>query len=174
MRIIATPTLTLEPQTVAHAEEMFAVLCDPAIYEYENEPPPSLDWLRARFAKLEARQSADGQQLWLNWVIRLPTSELIGFVQATVRPNGKAGIAFVLASAYWGRGLARDAVNAMMSELREHNRVRTFSAVLKRENFRSVKLLERLAFSLATVAEHVEYQVELDELLMLRSSVSLS
>ena len=174
MRIIATPTLTLEPQTAAHAEEMFAVLCDPAIYEYENEPPPSLDWLRARFAKLEARQSADGQQLWLNWVIRLPTSELIGFVQATVRPNGKAGIAYVLASAYWGRGLARDAVNAMMSELREHNRVRTFSAVLKRENFRSVKLLERLAFSLATVAEHVEYQVELDELLMLRSSVSLS
>lgn len=174
MRIITTPTLTLEPQTVAHAEEMFAVLCDPAIYEYENEPPPSLDWLRARFAKLEARQSADGQQLWLNWVIRLPTSELIGFVQATVRPNGNAGIAYVLASAYWGRGLARDAVAALMTALVERYRVRTFAAVLKRENFRSVKLLGRLAFSLATVAEHVQYQVAPDELLMLRSSVSLS
>ena len=174
MRIITTPTLTLEPQTVAHAEEMFAVLCDPAIYEYENELPPSLDWLRARFAKLEARQSADGQQLWLNWVIRLPTSELIGFVQATVRPNGNAGIAYVLASAYWGRGLARDAVAALMTALVERYRVRTFAAVLKRENFRSVKLLGRLAFSLATVAEHVQYQVAPDELLMLRSSVSLS
>lgn len=174
MRIITTPTLILEPQTVAHAEEMFAVLCDPAIYEYENEPPPSLDWLRARFAKLEARQSADGQQLWLNWVIRLPTSELIGFVQATVRPNGNAGIAYVLASAYWGRGLARDAVAALMTALVERYRVRTFAAVLKRENFRSVKLLGRLAFSLATVAEHVQYQVAPDELLMLRSSVSLS
>ena len=174
MRIITTPTLTLEPQTVAHAEEMFAVLCDPAIYEYENEPPPSLDWLRARFAKLEARQSADGQQLWLNWVIRLPTSELIGFVQATVRPNGNAGFAYVLASAYWGRGLARDAVAALMTALVERYRVRTFAAVLKRENFRSVKLLGRLAFSLATVAEHVQYQVAPDELLMLRSSVSLS
>jgi len=85
MRIIATPTLTLEPQTVAHAEEMFAVLSDPAIYEYENEAPPSLEWLRTRFVKLESRRSADGQQQWLNWVIRLPTSELIGFVQATVR-----------------------------------------------------------------------------------------
>ena len=143
MRIITTPTLTLEPQTVAHAEEMFAVLCDPAIYEYENEPPPSLDWLRTRFAKLEARQSADGQQLWLNWVIRLPTSELIGFVQATVRPNGNAGIAYVLASAYWGRGLARDAVAALMTALVERYRVRTFAAVLKRENFRSVKLILR-------------------------------
>ena len=174
MRIIATPTLTLEPQTVAHAEEMFVVLSDPAIYEYENEPPPSLEWLRARFTKLEARESADGQQQWLNWVIRLPTSELIGFVQATVRPNGNAGIAYVLASAYWGRGLARDAVAALMTALVERYRVRTFAAVLKRKNFRSVKLLERLAFSLATVAEHVQYQVAPDELLMLRSSVSLS
>ena len=174
MRIIATPTLTLEPQTVAHAEEMFVVLSDPAIYEYENEPPPSLEWLRTRFAKLESRQSADGQQQWLNWVIRLPTSELIGFVQATVRLNGNAGIAYVLASAYWGRGLARDAVAAMMGELVEQYGVRTFSAVLKRENLRSVKLLERLGFSLASVAEHVEYQVELDELLMLRSTGSMS
>ena len=166
MRIIATPTLTLEPQTAAHAEEMFAVLCDPAIYEYENEPPPSLEWLRARFTKLEARESADGQQQWLNWVIRLPTSELIGFVQATVHRNGNAGIAYVLASAYWGRGLAREAVKAMMTELVEHYRVRTFSAVLKRDNFRSVKLLEHSGFSLASVAEHVEYQAEHDEVLM--------
>ena len=174
MRIIAAPTLTLEPQTVAHAEEMFAVLRDPAIYEYENEPPPSLEWLRTRFAKLESRQSADGQQQWLNWVIRLPTSEPIGFVQATVHPNGNAGIAYVLASAYWGRGLARDAVAAMMAELVEHYRVRTFSAVLKRENLRSVKLLERLGFSLASIAEHIESQVDLDELLMLRVSISMS
>ena len=174
MRIIATPTLTLEPQTVAHAEEMFAVLSDPAIYEYENEAPPSLEWLRTRFAKLESRQSVDGQQQWLNWVIRLPTSELIGFVQATVHRNGNAGIAYVLASAYWGRGLAREAVKAMMTELVEQYGVSTFSAVLKRENLRSVKLLECLDFSLATVAEHVEYQVELDELLMLRRSNSMS
>ena len=174
MRIIATPILTLEPQTVAHAEEMFVVLSDPAIYEYENEPPSSLEWLRTRFAKLESRQSADGQQHWLNWVIRLPTSKLIGFVQATVRPNGNAGIAYVLASAYWGRGLARDAVAAMIAELVEHYGVRTFSAALKRENFRSVKLLERLGFSLASVAGHVEYQVEPDELLMLRRQSLMS
>jgi len=52
MHVIETGSLTLEPQTAAHAEEMFAVLSDPAIYEHENEPPPSLEWLRARFAQL--------------------------------------------------------------------------------------------------------------------------
>jgi len=62
----------------------------------------------------------------------------------------------------------------MMTELVEHYRVRTFSALLKRENYRSVKLLERLYFSFASVAEHVEYQVELDELLMLGRSNSMS
>jgi len=90
MHVIETASLTLEPQTAAHAGEIFVVLSDPAIYEHENEPPPSLEWLRARFTKLESRQSSDGQEQWLNWVIRLPTSELIGYVQATVRPGGRA------------------------------------------------------------------------------------
>jgi ribosomal-protein-alanine N-acetyltransferase len=60
MRVIDIGSLTLELQTAAHAEAMFVVLSDPAIYEYENEPPASLDWLRTRFAKLETRLSADG------------------------------------------------------------------------------------------------------------------
>src|SRR6267378_8318683 len=115
MRIVETESLTLEPQTAAHAEEMFVVLSDPAIYAYENKPPRSLEWLRARFTKLETRLSADGREQWLNWVIRLPTSALIGYVQATVREDGRAAIAYELSSAYWGRGLARQAVKAMIS-----------------------------------------------------------
>ena len=71
MRLIKTSNLTLEPQIAAHAEEMFAVLGDPAIYLYENEPPPSLEWLRDRFTRLETRRSPDGNEQWLNWVIHL-------------------------------------------------------------------------------------------------------
>jgi RimJ/RimL family protein N-acetyltransferase len=167
-RVIQTGSLTLEPQTAAHAEEMFAVLSDLAIYEYENEPPESLEWLRARFTKLESRLSANGQEQWLNWIIRLPTSELIGYVQATLHPNERAAIAYELSSAYWGRGLARQAVQAMISELVEHYRVRGLSSVLKRENLRSMRLLERLGFSPASPEQQVKHQVEPGELLMLR------
>jgi RimJ/RimL family protein N-acetyltransferase len=167
MRVIETGSLSLEPQTAAHAEEMFAVLGDPAIYEYENEAPPSLEWLRTRFTKLESRLSENGQEQWLNWVIRLPTSELIGYVQATVHTNERAAIAYELSSAYWGRGLARQAVQAMISELVGHYQVRSLSSVLKRENFRSMRLLERLGFSLASSEQHVKYRVEPGELLML-------
>jgi len=168
MNRIATGSLTLEPQTEAHAEEMFLVLSDPAIYEYENEPPPSLEWLRARFAELESRFSPEGQEQWLNWVIRLPTSELIGYVQATVHSNGRAAIAYVLSSAHWGRGLARQAVQAMICELVEHYQVQSLSAVLKRANLRSLRLLERLGFSLSSPQQHLKHHVEPDELLMQR------
>ena len=194
MRVINTARLTLEPQTAAHANEMFVVLSDPAIYEYENKPPPSLEWLRVRFARLETRLSADGHEQWLNWVIRLATSELvwcppcgaarrfpqrgralwggpaalIGYVQATVRPAGDAAIAYELSSPYWGRGLAFEAVNATIVELVEHYGVRSLFAVLKHGNFRSVRLLERLGFCPASAEERAQNQVEPDEALMRR------
>ena len=106
LRTLETASLKLEPQTAAHAEEMFVVLCDPRIYEYENAPPTSLAWLQARFTRLESRCFTDGREQWLNWVIRVPDQRLIGFVQATVHANGSAGIAYELSSTDWGRGLA--------------------------------------------------------------------
>ncbi len=170
MQTIETATLTLEPQVAAHATAMFVVLSDPAIYAYENAPPASLEWLQERFHKLETRQSADGTEQWLNWVIRLPTSALIGYVQATVYPTGAAEIAYVLSSAYWGRGLARQAVEAMIGELVTHYNVQTLLATLKRANYPSLRLLERLGFTRASPAQHAAHGVEPDELLMQRKS----
>jgi len=150
---------------------MFAVLSDPAIYEYENAPPRSLEWLRERFAKLETRRSADRTKHWLNWVIRIPSSELIGYVQATVHPEGRAAIAYELASRFWGRGLARAAVEAMVPALVDDYGVRRLSAVFKRRNHRSQRLLERLGFSPATPQLHAELGAEPDEMLMLKDPI---
>lgn len=169
MRVIEAGTLRLEPLTAAHAEEMFVVLGDPAIYEHENEPPPSLHWLSERYARLESRASADGREQWLNWVIRIPTFELIGFVQATVYVDGRAAIAYELSSSYWGRGLARQAVQAMIAELSENYRVRSLTAVLKQSNLRSRGLLVRLGFSLVSPGEELEHRIEADEILMRRA-----
>ena len=173
MRSIDTPRLKLEPQTAAHAGEMFAVLSDLAIYEYENEPPRSLEWLRERFARLESRQSPDGRQHWLNWVLRLHGNGLIGYVQATVHAAGHAGIAYELASEFWGHGLAQEAVRAMINALAGQYQVRSLSAVLKQRNQRSLRLLKRLAFETATPEQHAASAVEADELLMLRQVLPL-
>ncbi|TAN56428.1 MAG: N-acetyltransferase [Betaproteobacteria bacterium] len=168
MRRLVAGDVTLEPQTAAHAEEMFAVLGDPAIYTYENAPPPSLEWLRERFRKLETRQSADGRERWLNWVIRIPTSELAGYVQATVRANGSAAIAFELHSRHWGRGLAAQAAHAMIRELAEHYQVTRLFAVAKQRNLRSIRLLERLGFSPADLDPRENHCLEPGEVLMSR------
>jgi RimJ/RimL family protein N-acetyltransferase len=87
-------------------------------------------------------------------------------VQATIQPDGRAAIAYVLSSAYWGFGFAGEAVNAMLLELVEHYGVCSFFAVLKRENLRSIRLLERLGFSLASPGQHATYRAEPGELLM--------
>ena len=158
----------LEPQVAAHAEAMFAVLSDPAIYEYENAPPASLEWLRTRFAKLETRHSADGQERWLNWVICLPGHHLIGYVQATVRADNSALIAYELASAFWGKGLSHEAVSAMIEELATQYGTQALWAVFKRENRRSIRLLTRLGFALTTAAQHFELDAEPDESVMRR------
>jgi [ribosomal protein S5]-alanine N-acetyltransferase len=92
---------------------------------------------------------------------------LIGYVQATVFPTGRAAIAYVLASGYWGRGLAGEACQAMIAELAEHYGVVTVFAIFKRRNARSARLLARLGFA-AAPAESAGVEVEADELLMLR------
>lgn len=170
MREIVSAPLRLEPQTAAHAAEMFVVLGDPAIHEFENAPPASLEWLRERFTRLESRRSADGREQWLNWVVRLPTGVLAGYVQATVHADGSAAIAYELASAHWGQGVARRATQAMLGELVERYRVRQLRAVLKRRNLRSLHLLERLGFVPAPAQVLAAHPVDADERLMWRRS----
>jgi len=172
MRTLSVDGLVLEPQVAAHADEMFVVLSDPAIYEFENAAPQSLEWLRARFARLETRRSRDGSEQWLNWVIRLlddrPDGRLIGYVQATVRADQSAGIAYELASVHWGRGLATRAVGAMIDELVGHYGVRDLDAVAVRRNRRSLRLLERLGFEIASAQRHADANVDPAEVLYSR------
>jgi RimJ/RimL family protein N-acetyltransferase len=160
---LSTPRLVLEPQSAAHADEMFAVLSDPAIYEFGNEAPASLDWLRERFLRLESCLSPDGREKWLNWVIRLATGEAIGYVQATVLEDGRALIAYEMGSDWWGRGYGREAVGAMLDELSARFGVLEAAAVFRGDNHRSRRLLEGLHFSSPPQDSRTRYGLEPDE-----------
>lgn len=166
MKTIVTPSLTLEPQLAAHAPEMFSVLSDPAIYEFENEPPVNVEWLTTRFERLERRTSPDGSEHWLNWVIRLESGALAGYVQATVYADRTAYVAYELSSRYWRQGIGSSAVRAMMQELRDSYGVSTFLAVLKTRNFRSLALLQKLGFVPASEALAAQHRDESDESVM--------
>jgi [ribosomal protein S5]-alanine N-acetyltransferase len=168
MRTLQSSRCTLEPQVAAHAQEMFVVLCDPAIYEFENGPPKSESWLEERFSRLETRTSSDGAETWLNWVVRLPSGELAGYVQATVLQSGVSHIAYELGSHFWRQGIGSSAVTAMMEELQHHYGVLTFVAVLKAANYRSLGLLGRLGFLRACPERSAEFRAEADEVAMFK------
>ena len=156
----------LEPLVAGHAPEMFAVLSDPAIYEFENSPPESIEVLTQRYQRLETRRSADGSESWLNWAIRLPDGRLAGYVQATVTRTASAYVAYELASRFWRQGIGGAAVKAVMAELAVSYRVRTYLAVLKARNFRSVALLNSLGFTAAPPPGVASVECEPDEITM--------
>ena len=164
MNSIAATVCVLEPLVAAHAGEMFEVLSDPAIYEFENQAPASVEALRDRYRRLEARGPADGRQVWLNWVLRLPSGELAGYVQATVLHDGTSFVAYELNSRYWRRGIGSSAVSAMLAELKNQYAVSLAVAVLKAKNHRSLGLLQKLGFQRASPADEAGWRDADDEL----------
>ena len=147
MDAITTARLVLEPLVVAHAETMFDVLGDLAIYRYlDYPPPPSIEHLRSVYSRLEARTSPDKSEIWLNWVVR-PHGQLpVGYVQATVVSPQTAWVAYVLSSKHWGNGYAHEATRAMLEHLATAYGVIRYLATVEAGNQRSIRLLERLGF----------------------------
>lgn len=174
MQKIVTPTLTLEPLLASHAEAMFEVLSDQAIYQYLDYPPPaSAEDLRNVYARLEARRSPDGSESWLNWVIRPRDQSLVGYVQATVAPNRSAFVAYILASKYWGRGYALRAMQAMLEHLASTYNVDQYLATVEVGNRRSIRLLERLGFHLTATQDLHSHQLSATERMFVRSSTAM-
>ena len=99
-------------------------------------------------------------------MVRLRGAELIGYVQATVLPTGRAGIAYEFNSRYWRRGYGLEATQAMLAELTSRYAVREFTAVLKRANFRSLGFLRCLGFVPAPTDLLKQTGIESDEVMM--------
>jgi [ribosomal protein S5]-alanine N-acetyltransferase len=145
---LQTERLRLEPLVEGHALEMFHALRDPQIYSFIPETPPlSLAALRQRYRMLQKGTSPDGSQLWLNWIIRLVSSDrCVGYVQATVHASRTADFAYVLAPPFWGCGIATEACVAALNFLEAELAVRSLYATVSAQNHRSVRLLVRLGF----------------------------
>ncbi|MFI6872479.1 GNAT family N-acetyltransferase [Streptomyces sp. NPDC050400] len=124
---IRTERLTLLPLEVAHADEMAAVLADPALYVFTGGEPPTPAALRVRYARQVAGPPDPGTD-WLNWVVRVATAgdagdargPLAGYVQATVTAGRSAEVAWVVGVAWQGRGIAREAALGMARWLAGH------------------------------------------------------
>jgi RimJ/RimL family protein N-acetyltransferase len=116
---ISTSRLNLIPLEREHAENLFSVLSDATLYEYTGGvPPASVAELRTRYARLEARHSPDGAELWLNWALSEAASGTsVGWFQATVTAR-YADLAWVVGTSWQRRGYATEAAQALIVWLR--------------------------------------------------------
>jgi len=126
---------------------MFAVLSAAEIYRYLDEAPPaSVAALAARYERLSLGRSPDNAQIWLNWIMRLRTSgALIGYWQATIE-SGEAGLGYLLATSYWGKGYAVEAGAIVIDHLIAACGVRRFRVQIDRSNRASLAVAGRLGF----------------------------
>jgi len=123
-----TDRLALLPLRVEYAETMAKVLSDPVLYTFTGGEPPTADELSERYRRQVAGPGRPGES-WLNWVIStLQDDELIGYVQATVIGD-EAEIAWVLGTAWQGRGYAREAAIALVAWLEAHGARRVIAHV---------------------------------------------
>lgn len=165
------PVVTLEERRMAHAPALFAVLAEPALYAYiDEEPPQSVEALRDKLARSESRKSPDGQEHWLNWVVRDDAGAVCGYVQATVAANLDTHVAYMIGSAFWGRGIASAAVAQMLGIVAADFGVRRFFVVAERANARSIRLAQRLGFAQAPPELAAQRGVGAVDALMLKAA----
>jgi RimJ/RimL family protein N-acetyltransferase len=145
--ILETDRLRLEPIRSTHAPELFELLSDERLYLFIPQDPPTLASLEERFRRLESRRSSDGEELWLNWVLRWKEiGRCIGRVQATILPDATAFLAYDLGVEYWGRGLATEACRRVIEALFSDFAVSRILAEVDTRNLASMRLLDRLGF----------------------------
>lgn len=156
--MLYTSRLCLEPLKVGHADILVESLQHPDIYRFIPTSPLALEALRKRYAFLEGRQSPDGKERWLNWVLFQKAREgPVGTFEATVRENGEADIAYVIFPSYWRQGFAREAGAAVIEHLRLHYGVPRVCAEIDTRNASSIALVESLGFQRVKFTPHADF-----------------
>jgi RimJ/RimL family protein N-acetyltransferase len=147
-----TERLRIEPLLRQHAALLYPVLQDDRIYTFiPQEPPGSVEELERRYERLEGRRSPDGLEAWLNWAVRfLSVPQYIGRLEATVRQDGTAVIAYEFCPEFWGKGYGTEACAWLVGELSANHGVSDVEAHVDTRNAASMRLLERLGFERVT------------------------
>lgn len=140
----------MEERRIEHAAELYKVLRDPGLYLFLDEvPPQSVGELAKKLARSELRRSPDGNEHWLNWVVRAECGAMAGYVQATVEENKETNVAYVFSPKFQGQGIASAAVRQMLEILVSQYQASMFFIVAEAANMPSLQLAQRLGFTQA-------------------------
>ncbi|MDB5695862.1 MAG: family N-acetyltransferase [Sphingomonas bacterium] len=143
MPVLTTTRLVLRPLVTSDADALHAIYGDEeAMRWWSHAPHDTLEQTRERVARNVAGPD------FRVWAVTLRGDDrAIGTVNAMERRSGLIEIGYSLARAHWRRGLAGEAVTALI-DLLFHQGARRLFADTDPDNAPSNRLLERLGFTL--------------------------
>jgi len=147
-KTLETSRLLLEPLIPSHAATLHEPLSAAQLYTFiPQEPPASRESLEARYVTLSARHSPDGHDIWLNWALRRrDIGAYVGTLQATVRADRTAMLAYMVFVAFQGRGYAVEGAACVLAHLFDDYHVSVVVAEIDTRNGASIRLVEALGF----------------------------
>ena len=159
MKKLDINNLELFPIKRAHAELLFEPLQDEKIYTYfPEDAPESLEKLQKRYEYLQKGKSPDGDEYWLNWVVFTKQDKIpVGVVQATVKPNEEASIAYIIFPDYWSNGYGKNATKAIIDYIFDEFDIPKIIAQIDTRNERSIKMVESLKMSRARIIKEADF-----------------
>ncbi len=142
---LVTERLELAPMVEGDSDALFALLKDPEIHVFTGgRPPASADDVKATIGRRESRRSPEGDELWLNWTLRLKADQsVVGYIQAGVKPGG-ADMAWVIGVAFQRQGLASEASQQVLDWLRDHLHVSEVRASIHPHHTASQKVARKI------------------------------
>ena len=142
---LETERLELAPMVEGDSDVLFALLKDPEIHVFTGGHPPAMaDDLRAKIRRRESRRSPGGDELWLNWTLRLKENQtVVGYVQAGVK-EGQADMAWVVGVPFQRQGFASEASQRVLDWLRDHPHVSEVRASINPDHTASQKVARKI------------------------------
>lgn len=146
---IFTTRLELRRTRIEDAAAIFAALRDPLMYLYvPRRPPTTIAEVEQRFARVIQETAPDRLEQWLNWTVWLRDGGAgLGTIEATVKRDQRVEIGYLFDPRVWRRGIAREAVSAMIDHLSQ-NGAASFEAMIDIRNTASKALISSLGFVL--------------------------
>ena len=143
--VLQSDRLLLTPIVVSDAEALFELLKEPSLYSFIGGPPPaSVEVVRERIRWWEKRHSPNGDEVWLNWTVRLKEPDgVVGHFQASVRAT-QADLAWVIGLPFQRRGYATEAARAVAEWLKKRFALRELQAKIHTDHIASQRIAERI------------------------------
>ena len=185
MNAISTPRLQLVPVTLDNAGELWDVLQLPDLRTFQDLPEMN----KHEFERLVAARPTEierGSSGRFEWLVYLGgIAEPVGWVSLRIgdRSTTTAEVGYSVTQKYRGRGIATEAVRALVNEGFRSDHIRRVRAYCVPENTPSRALLLRIGFRSDGVLPHgatvrgravdvLAYVVERDEWQRMRAAVT--